>query len=148
MSNLSFYEKSAWGTLIVLALLGGMYFQNVIALWRADQLIGPSVTSMAVIFTVILVAALVSFHALIAIIDQPGDEDERDSQIGRRAAYWSGHAMGFGVFAVIFQILFATTFDRPDLYSPFIIVQALIAVVFLAELLDLTLRIVYYRRGL
>jgi len=145
MSKLSFYEKSAWGTLVVLALLGGLYFERVVGLARADALSAETVVPMAIIFTIFLVAALVAFHAMIAISDQPEAEDERDRRIGRRAAYWSGHAMGVGVFSVIFLILAASGLDRPELATPLVIVHALMAVVLVAELIDLALRIIFYR---
>jgi hypothetical protein len=147
MSALSFYEKSAWGTLLVLAVLGGLYFERVIGLARADALSAETVVPMAIIFTIFLVAALVAFHAMIAVSGQPEAEDERDRQIGRRAAYWSGHAMGVGVFSVIFSILAASGLGRPALMSPLVIVHALIAVVLISELIDLALRILFYRRG-
>ena len=148
MSSLSFYEKSAWGTMLVLAVLGAFYFWAVYGLWNAEALIAPAVTALAIGFTIVLVVALIAFHALIAIIDRPGDEDERDRLIGWRASSGSGFVLGLGVFGVIFLILAGAWLNRPLLLSPMVIVNMLMAAVLLAELVDLALRIYFYRRGL
>ncbi len=152
MFGLSFYEKSAWGTFLALSLLGWFYFTAVWELWAADLLIGPAVFGLAVGFTVMLVAVLVVFHILIAIIDRPGDEDERDRLIGWRAAQWSAFAMFAGVVSIVGLVLFAGAFQDSALhalvYSPIAIAQLLMLLVLAAQLLDLLVRIFFYRRGL
>jgi hypothetical protein len=147
MSNLSFYEKSAWGTFLVLAVVGSLYFRSIYELSAADALVASAVVGLAVGFTVVQVIALVVFHILIAIIDRPGDEDERDRLIGWRASSVSAFVLAFGVFSVIFMILAGAWLDRPVWVSPMVIVNLLLAAMLLAELVDLAARIFYYRRG-
>jgi len=151
MFGLSFYEKSAWGTFVALLVLGGFYFSAVWDLWTADLLIGPAVFGLAVGFTVLLVVVLVIFHVLIAIIDRPGDEDERDRLIGWRAAQWSSFTMVAGVISIVCLVLFAGVLQDSDLhsriYSPMAIVQLMMILVLAAQLLELLVRIILYRRG-
>ncbi|AKS42989.1 hypothetical protein [Wenzhouxiangella marina] len=147
MSSISFYEKSAWGTLLALSVLGAFYFRAVYGLWEADALVAPAVTGLAIGFTIVQVIVLVVFHTLIAIIDRPGDEDERDRLIAWRAGSLSGLILGLGVFSVIFMMLAGAWLNRPVLLSPMVVVNLLLAALLLAELVDLAARIVFYRRG-
>jgi len=151
MSALSFYEKSAWGTFIALSVLGGFYFSAVWELWAAGQLIAPAVFGLGLGFTIFLVVVLVVFHVLIAIVDRPGDEDERDRLIGYRAAQWSSFTLFAGVISIVGLVLLSGVLEDSALhawlYSPMAIIQLLMILVLAAQLLELLVRIVLYRRG-
>jgi len=151
MFGMSFYEKSAWGTLLATSLVGALYFNVAWNLWAADRLIAPAVFGVALGFTIMLVVLLVIFHILIAVVDRPGDEDERDRLIGWRAAQWSGFALFAGVTSIIGLVLFAgflvDSALHAMLYSPMVIIHLLMLVVLSAQLIDLGARIVFYRRG-
>ncbi|HSH27374.1 MAG TPA: hypothetical protein VK972_06365, partial [Wenzhouxiangella sp.] len=78
MSSMSFQEKSAWGTLVALLAIGGLYFRTTIGLLQAGELHLQSTFGLAVGLTVLLVVVLVAYHVLVAISGGAEDEDERD----------------------------------------------------------------------
>ncbi|MEX2500422.1 MAG: hypothetical protein WD397_16265 [Wenzhouxiangellaceae bacterium] len=148
MNNLSFHEKSAIGTLIATWLIGILYFHAAWDLWRAGQLHVASMTGLATGLTVLLVIVLVAYHILIAVTAKPEDDDERDRLIAWRAGNVGGLILGVGVVGIVLQILVGGMFGDPVAQSPVLIANALMAVVFIATVIELALTLYFYRRGL
>ncbi|HMA97818.1 MAG TPA: hypothetical protein VKO38_00025 [Wenzhouxiangella sp.] len=148
MSKLSFQEKSTIGTLLATSVIGLLYLRSAWQLWQADQLHVASMTGLAAGLTVLLVIALVVYHALVAAITQPEHEDERDRLIAWRAGNIGGLILGIGVIGVVLQILVGGIFGDPVAGSPVLIANALMAVVFCATIVELSMKLVYYRRGI
>lgn len=151
MSDLTFNEKSAWGTLIALLVLGSLYFSSVVNLWRADSLELPAVFGLGVGFTILLVAVLTTYHILIATLGKPENDDERDRLVKWRAGHISGNVLGVAVMIVVVQIvvggMFERNFDNTVATSPALISIALIAAIWLSTVVELALTIRFYRRG-
>ena len=147
MFNLSFQEKSAWGTLAASLVVGALYFSSVWNLWRGDLLDAPVMLKLALGYTVFLVVVLVAYHVLAASLSRPEDEDERDRLIGWRAAAAGGLVMGFGVMAVVVQIVLEGLFGGFLTDSPILIANALLLVVLIATVVELAIKLYFYRRG-
>jgi len=148
MMNLSFAEKSTIGTLLATGAIGLMYLNSAWQLWQADQLDIKSMTGLAAGMTVLLVVVMIVYHALIALVSKPEHEDERDRLIAWRAGNIGGLVMGVGVIGVILQILVGGMFGGVVAGSSVLIANALMAVVFIATVIELTVKLVFYRRGL
>ena len=152
MSDLSFHEKSAWGTLVANLVVGALFFSSVWNLWRADQLSAPILVRFAIGYTIFLVAALVIYHVVIAALNRPEDEDERDRLIGWRAAAVGGLVLAFGVFGLIGHLILGALFDRGTgnalADSPLMLANALLLAVLIATVAELGSKLYFYRRGL
>lgn len=147
MSDLSFHEKSAIGTLIATWLIGIFYFHSAWGLWQAGQLQPASTLGLAAGLTVLLVIVLVAYHILIAVTARPEEEDERDRLISWRAGRIGGLVLGFGVIGIVVQILVGGMLDDALAGSPVLIANALMAVVFISAIVELVMTLVFYRRG-
>jgi len=147
MTDLSFQEKSAWGSLLALLVLGALYFSSVWNYWRADQLDSMVFSGFAIGFVVLLVVVLAVYYIVLAVSSPPSDDDERDRLIASKAGHWSGIALGLGVVVIIVQILLDGSFGRPVLDSPVLIANALIAAVLMSAVVELVIKILCYRRG-
>ncbi len=147
MTSLSFHEKSAWGTLISLWIIGASYFRSVWEMWQAGQLHPQSNFGLAIGLVVALVIILAAYHILIAVTARREVEDERDRLIAWRAGNLGGLILSIGVVGIVFQILVGGMFGDPVAGSPVLIANALMAVVFIATSVELVLTLVFYRRG-
>jgi len=147
LNALSFHEKSAWGTLICLWIIGVLYFRSVWAMWQAGALHPASNFGLATGLTILLIIVLVAYHLLIAITAKPEKDDERDRLISWRAGNIGGLILGIGVIGIVLQILIGGMFGDPVSGSPVLIANALMAVVFIATMVELVLTLVFYRRG-
>ncbi|QKK01173.1 MAG: hypothetical protein HND55_15375 [Pseudomonadota bacterium] len=150
MPSMSFQEKSAWGTLASLLVIGALYFSSVINLWRAEQLHMASLFGLAVGFTVLLTVVLVGFHLIVAAISggRAADEDERDRLIAWRAGHISGIVLGVAVVSVVFMIIGGGMVGDPLWQAPVIIANGLMAAVFLSTVVELALTVWFHRRGI
>lgn len=148
MSSMSFHEKSAWGTLVSLLVIGALYFSSVINLWRADQLHIPAMFGLAVGFTVLLTVVLAGYHIIVAALSGGQEEDERDRLIGWRAGNTSGIVLGVAVISVVLMIVMGGVFGDPFWQQPVVIVNALMLGVLLSTLVELALTIWFHRRGI
>jgi len=148
VSSLSFHEKSAIGTLIALWFIGIFYFHSVWDLWQAGQLHPASMTALATVLVILLVVILVGYHIVIALIQKPQIDDERDRLVAWRAGNISGLVLGIAVISIVSHILIGGVFGSTLVQSPMLIANALIAAVFLATVVELVLTLVFYRRGL
>lgn len=148
MSSMSFQEKSTWGTLVALLAIGGLYFRTIITLWQSGQLHLQSTFGLAVGLTVLLVIVLVAYHILIAIFGGAGDEDERDKLIAWRAGNSGGLVLGFAVVSVVLMVVMSGVLGATFWQQPAVIVNALMAGVFIATVVELVLTIWFHRRGI
>jgi len=148
MSSMSFQEKSAWGTLISLLVVGALYASSLLNLWRADQFHLASTFGLTVGFTILLVILLVGYHILVAAITGAQDEDERDRLIGWRSGSAGGLVLGFGVITVVGHIIVGGMFDSTFAQSPAAIANTLLLAIFLSNIVELGLTIWFHRRGI
>lgn len=148
MSSMSFQEKSAWGTLISLLVIGALYFSSVLNLWRADELHLPAMFGLSVGFTVLLAIVLAGYHIIVAAISGGQDEDERDRLIGWRAGNTSGIVLGVVVISVVLMIVVGGVVGDTFWQQPAVIVNALMLGVFLSMVVELALTIWFHRKGI
>ena len=97
--------------------------------------------------TILLVIVLIAYHIVIALASKPEDEDERDRLIGWRAGSIGGVVLGVAVIGIVLQILFGTLFGDPKSSSPVLIANALMASVFVATIVELAVKLYFYRAG-
>jgi len=147
MTDLSFHEKSAIGTLIALVIIGIFWFFSIWELWQANALHPAAMTALATGLTILLVVILVGYHIVIAAAARPQVEDERDRVVAWRAGNIGGFVLGFGVIGIVVHILIGGLFGSPLAKSPTLIAAALMAAVFVATVVELVLTLVFYRRG-
>mgnify|MGYP006277536321 FL=1 len=147
MTELSFHEKSAIGTLIALVIVGIFWFSSIWQLWQANALHPAAMTALATGLTILLVVILVAYHIVIAATAKPQVDDERDRTVAWRAGNIGGFVLGFGVIGIVVHILIGGLFDSPLAQSPTLIAAALMAAVFVATVVELALTLVFYRRG-
>ncbi len=147
MTSYSFQEKSTLGTLLATWFIGVMYFHSVWELWLAGALHPVANFGLATGLTILLVVVLVIYHILIALTTGQQDDDERDRLIAWRCGSVAGTVMVVGVIGVVLQILVGGMIEDPVAASPTLIANVLMAVVFIATSIELSLRLYYYRRG-
>jgi len=142
---MSFREKSAWITFILLLVVFGFYFASV-----ADQLIRPLhphpdfFVLFVVLFVVLLVAIVLMEIVLhiIAAIRSPADanapQDERERLIALRAKRPAFFVLMAGVFLSMAVVHLPV--------GRFTIVHAMLFVMWLGELTNYGAQIYFYRR--
>lgn len=138
---MSFEEKSTWIYLVVVLVVPGIYFANVLG-----QVQDTPVTEIAYVrpmITAIVIAILASILAHIVVaIASPRDSDkrdERDKSINRLGEYVGGIVLAVGAVGVL-----ALTMAE---FEHFWIANALYAAFILQGLTSTTVKIVAYRRG-
>lgn len=138
--NASFEEKSTWITLASLIVVFGGYFVVAGRMLAAgvDEMI--AFVPLLALVTVLLVVVLSGGHAVAALLRRPEPPDERDRIIGWRAEYRSSWVLGVGVLAAVFAL--ALPIARVW------IAHGLLASIFLSEVLEKSLRLIDYRRGI
>lgn len=147
MSNLSFKEKSAWGLLIAQVVIGGLYFNAAWGLWQGGGLVASAAFRLLFGYTVLLVVVLVAYHVLIAVFSKPEVEDERDRLIEWRAGHAGGFVLAFGVVTVILHIMAAGWLGYELFGSPIAIAHFLLLAMVASTVVELALKLFYYRRG-
>jgi hypothetical protein len=138
---MSFREKSAWITFILLLVVFGFYFASV-----ADQLIRPvhPHPNFFVLFVVLLVAIVLMETVLhiIAAIRSPAEanapQDERERLIALRAKRPAFFVLMAGVFLSMAVVHLPV--------GRFTIVHAMLFVLWLGELTNYGAQIYFYRR--
>lgn len=148
MNELSFHEKSTWGTLIALIVIAVLYTHAALDASSAGAMHAGTVTGLMIGYTVLLVVVLVVYHLVLALVERPVDEDERDRLIGWRAGNIGGLVLGFGVFGVIGHVLIGGMVGDARLLSPPAIANLLLLALFLATVVELSIRLYHYRRGI
>lgn len=138
---MSFEEKSAWIYLVVVLVVPGIYFANILG-----QVQDAPVTEIAYVrpmITAIIIAILASIVAHIVVaIASPKDadkRDERDKSINRLGEYVGGIVLAVG--AVVVLGLTMAELEH------FWIANALYTAFILQGLTSTTVKIVAYRRG-
>ena len=144
---MSFHEKSAWGSLVIvlLALVG-----YVGALAGAQAWDSPGETGILLLaVTVAIVIAEVGYHTLIAIplarAPDEGEADERDRLVSWRAESCGGLVLGgFVVAAIAYivgrELLFPA---QPGIYAAHLLFQGLACAAVVTDVY----RIFLYRKG-
>jgi hypothetical protein len=94
--DMSFEEKSAWGSLLALAVASWLFFPMAISHIAAG---GEPVDLIFRVFFVIGVIIVIEivYHAVAAMSARNRESDERDAMINMKADRIAGYVLGFGV---------------------------------------------------
>jgi hypothetical protein len=142
MSNMSFREKSAWISFVLLLALATPFFVQVARIEVGAASSEGSFHFFLLLFVAFIVGEIV-LHAIIAMQsprDARAPKDERERLIDLKAMRVAFFVLMTGAILVIVMVHFPV--DR------FQILQALLLAVVVAELVMLGARIFYYRRAL
>ena len=151
--NLSFQEKSIWGSLIITLLAFGYYFVTVLEMWSQGTAGAADVTGLIVGVIVAVVVVEIVYHILISIRPTPDPEDERDRLIegkATRVAYFllvcgALTAIGHGIATHGTAEGWRSSVDGA--LSPFITAHILLFSFVLAEVVKFCTQLYYYRAG-
>lgn len=111
--DLSFEEKSAWGSLVAIGIASWLFFPMAIAHIAAG---GEPVDLIFRVFFVIgvIIAVEVVYHALTAVTAKHRETDERDAMILLKANSFSGYVLGFGVVWIVGLIMIRSTVSEAE----------------------------------
>ena len=94
--DMSFEEKSAWGSLLALAVASWLFFPMAIRHTAAGG--EPVDLIFRALFVIgVIIAIEVVYHSVTAVSAKDRETDERDLMIGLKAEVVSGYVLGFGV---------------------------------------------------
>jgi hypothetical protein len=138
--NLSYREKSIWGSLITTLAVYGYYFAGVFSSSRPSQINRMALVQL-MSAVVVIVAIEVAYHIVIAVGSRVEPKDERDILIEGRAyrnAYFLLVAYLFMLMGTM--VLFGMT--------PFLTVNLMLFSVVMAEIVKSLTQLFFYRRGI
>ena len=148
--DLSYQEKSILGSLLAMVIVYGYYFAD--ALRHADHAAFDVRSIGRLMFTVIAIIVIeIVYHIILAIESKPEPKDERDLPIEGKAyrnAYFvvaTGAALVIG--CVIVASLVRDAAPTRIVATPFLLVNAMLLFMVLAELMKLGTQLLIYRKG-
>jgi hypothetical protein len=94
--NLSFEEKSAWGSLLAIVVAAWLFFPRAVAHIAAGGELVDLALRVAFVIGVIIAIEVV-YHAVAAANAKDRGSDERDAMIGLKADRIAGFVLAFGV---------------------------------------------------
>ena len=98
----------------------------------------------------LLVIVEITLHSLIAAQRADGHTDERDRAIQRAASRWGYGVMAVGIWLVIGQLVLGMIFEQAwinSYFSSYLLANVLFLVFVVSELVNISARLFYYRRG-
>jgi len=141
--NMTFKEKSAWGSLVALALVSYWFFPAAFnaATVASDpgRLVGISI---ACIVALIIIEAI--YQSVIAAADG-GASDERDALINLKAERIAGYVLGFALFTLVGRIVAIEAFAVAETMTALTIAVWILFALTVSEVAKLISQIAYYR---
>ncbi|MEO1045763.1 MAG: hypothetical protein AAFX04_10015 [Pseudomonadota bacterium] len=139
---MTFHEKIAWAALLTIIGGFGTYFVSLIYAASTDSVsldyfLGLLLTVVVGVTVVMIVAA--SAIAILAPEDAHAKADERDQLVGKRAAGIAYFILLIGVICAVFSVHLGA--------SLFWILNAILAVIVVAEAIRYGAKIWQYRQG-
>ena len=146
MSNLSFKEKSIWGSLVALAGVSAWYFWAAFDMAAAGATDLTALGGLAVGLVVVLIVVQIVWHSVITGRHGEEGEDERDRLISLKAERVASYVLGVGVIFVIGHLWFSEIFGNGSV-SAFVTGNLLLLALALSEIAKCVSQLVFYRRG-
>ncbi len=154
--NMSFSEKSAWISLVIMIYIWGDYLFNLVGMHSSDIDMDSKKSAAIVMLNTAIIAVIMAeavFHTVLAMAypnkeDQEGDE--RDKQIEMSATKPAYAIMFTGVVVTIGHLLIVEQFPQmsdSSIQIPFIGVHILMFSALLAEIVRFVMMIKSYRSG-
>ena len=141
--NMTFKEKSAWGSLVALALISYWFFPKAFdaATHAADpgRLVGISI---GCIIALIIIEAI--YQSVIAAADG-GASDERDALINLKAERIAGYVLGIALFSLVGHIIAVEAFEVAETMTALTIAVWILFTLTVSEVAKLISQVAYYR---
>lgn len=169
--DMSYQEKSIWGSLLAVVVVYGYYFAAVLRDASRPEFDGGNVARL--VFAVVAIVVIeVVYHIVLALETKVEPKDERDILIECRAyrnayfllaagTFWvitgvvmanvMGDAAPSSILMMPFLILAKLVRESPPariIVTPFLTVNLVLFFMVLAELMKFLTQLFYYRRGL
>ena len=149
MPDLSFEEKSVWGSFIAVALFSGMYFVDVFGMILGPEPIDAARAGrVGISLLVTLIVVEIVYHAVIAAWGGSSETDERDRLIEIRASRNGYVALAAAGFVLVVHLMAGAMLQTPryeDLVTPFVVANMLLLAMVAAELVKYASQIVSSR---
>ena len=141
--DLSFEEKSAWGSLLGLGLVAYWYFPKAFAIAiRTNDAADIVVISVVCIVALIIIEAI--YQSIIAVRGGE-DRDERDALIDLKAELVASYVLSIGMFLLVARIFAASLGDRVDSMGTLLIAVCILFALTVSEISKLITQVWYYR---
>lgn len=134
-------------SLLGVVIMFGSYFVYVFA--NLEDITGGLQRFLGAVIALVIVEIIV--HSLAAAQRAEGRYDERDKAIQRAASRWGYGVMAVGIWLVIGQLALGMIFQQAwinSYFSGYLLANVLFMVFIVSELVNITSRLLYYRRGL
>jgi hypothetical protein len=151
MLDMSFEEKSVWGSLVAMVVCSFYYFSEVFGLYADGGAPDPYRAGvLGISLLIALIVIEIVYHSILAIGTRSTESDERDRWIETRASRNAYVALGVGTFGLVGHLVVGAHFGAPyleRLTDAFAIVNLLLLAMVIAEVVKYVSQIVYYRTG-
>lgn len=150
MLDLSFQEKSVWGSAVAVSACSIYYFATVFGMYEEGAVDAGRAGELGISLLVALIVIEIVYHSILSAMSRSTESDERDRWIETRASRNGYVALGIGAFALVGHLLIGAAWGEapyPGLTTPFAIANLLLLAMVVAELVKYTSQIVYYRTG-
>lgn len=134
-------------SLLGVVIMFSSYFVYVFA--NLEDITGGLQRFLGAAIALVIVEIIV--HSLAAAQRAEGRYDERDKAIQRAASRWGYGVMAVGIWLVIGQLALGMIFQQAwinSYFSGYLLANVLFMVFIVSELVNITSRLLYYRRGL
>jgi hypothetical protein len=138
--NLSYREKSIWGSLATTLVVYGYYFATVFSGTRPSEFNGTGVVRLMSAVSVIVLIEVV-YHIVIALTSKVEPKDERDVLIEGKA-YRNAY---FLLVADLFMLMGTIVLIG---LTPFLTVNLMFLCAVVAEIVKSLTQLFFYRRGI
>ena len=98
--ELSFEEKSAWGSLLAILVAAWLFFPVALTHTAAGGAIADLVSRLVFVVGVIIAIEIV-YHSIIAARHGRQERDERDAEFDLKADRIAGYVLAFGVIWIV-----------------------------------------------
>lgn len=150
LKDLSYREKSLWGSLLAVIGIGGYYFVEVVRDASAGvHVTGGDLLGRGIGTIVLLVIVQVAFQIALAILTREDPPDERDRLIEARAVLAAYSLLTVGAYAAICHVLINGTVDSQVTnawFGPYMTVHVIFLFAIASEALKMAMQLYYYRR--
>jgi len=146
--DLSFEEKSAWGSLLGIGIASWLFFPTAIAHIEADG--EPVDLIFRALFVVgVIIAIEIVYHIVTTVTSKDRETDERDAMISLKADRYAGYVLAFGVSWIIGLIILRSTVPYVPLEQSGILVAIyLLLAMTVSEAAKFIAQLWFYRVGI
>jgi hypothetical protein len=141
--DISYQEKSAWGSLVGLGLVAYWYFPTAFDI--ADNSNHPGslfALSVGCIVAIIIIESI--YHGVIALRGD-NESDERESLIDLKSERWSGYILAVGLFWLVGHIIANNALGETHEIGSLMVAVWVMFALSVSEVSKRIIQIIYYR---